>query len=87
MAAMVIVFKEITGDFGGGRHAMSGNKFRPDAVARAKALIRTGMGLPVVRLRIFHEFPSLTGFGISRVLDIAHQEIAEQNQKRKRSGA
>jgi hypothetical protein len=41
---------------------MTGNTFRPDAVEHAKALIRSGIRLPSVRLRIFHEFPSLTGF-------------------------
>jgi|HubBroStandDraft_4_1064222.scaffolds.fasta_scaffold348013_2 hypothetical protein len=65
---------------------MTGNTFRPDAVEHAKALIRSGIRLPSVRLRIFHEFPSLTGFGISRVLDIAREEIAEHRITSARRG-
>lgn len=61
---------------------MTGNRFRPDAVARAKALIKAGLDPQAVRVRIFHEYPELTGFGLDRVLGIAREEIAEQDRKR-----
>jgi hypothetical protein len=57
---------------------MTGNTFAPDAVARAKALIRSGLDPQAVRVRIFHEYPELTGFGLDRVLAIAREEIAER---------
>jgi hypothetical protein len=50
---------------------MTGYTFAPAAVARAAALFRDGLDPQSVRLRIFHEHPELTGFGVDRVLEIA----------------
>jgi hypothetical protein len=52
--------------------------FRPDAVARAVALLRAGrLDAAVVAAMIRVQF-SLTAFGADRVLDAARREIAEQ---------
>jgi hypothetical protein len=56
---------------------MTGYTFAPAAVARAAALFRDGRDPQSVRLRIFHEHPELTGFGVDRVLGIARGEIAQ----------
>ena|SRR5437868_109339 len=55
---------------------MTGNRFAPEAVARAVELIKAGA--VDLRATIRREFPTLTEIGIDRVIDIARGQVIER---------
>ena len=59
---------------------MSGNTFAPEAVARAVELIRSGIDPHELRRQVHREHQELTALGVERVLDIARQEIVEEDR-------
>ena len=63
---------------------MSDNTFATAAVARAVKLIRAGIDPHELRRQVHREHQELTAQGLARVLDIARQEI-EQDQPGKGS--
>jgi hypothetical protein len=63
------------------RGNMTGNTFATAAVHRAAELIRTGIDPHTVRRQVHVEYPELTALGLDRALDLAREEITEQDSK------